>query len=143
MARAVEHHSAGALVFMAGRVLVLRRNDREEWVFPKGHLETGETAEHAAIREVREEAGIDVRLSGALGWTEYTFRHGRRQHHKHVDWFLAALVAGEVTLEPLFCEWRLVDEPGVSALLTHPEDRETAARAFEALRSGMLPPVAR
>lgn len=143
MARAVEHHSAGALVFVDGRVLVLRRNDREEWVFPKGHLEAGELPEQAAIREVREEAGIEVRLLGPLGSTEYGFRHGRRLHHKRVDWFLAARVAGEVSLEPLFCDWRLLDEPGVIALLTHPEDRETAARAFEAIRSGTRPPVAR
>ena len=134
MARAVEHHSAGALVFIDGRVLVLRRNDREEWVFPKGHLEAGELPEQAAIREVREEAGVEVRLLGPLGSTEYSYRHGKRLHHKHVDWFLATRVAGEVRIERVFSDWRLLDEPGVLALLTHPEDRRTAARAFEALK---------
>ena len=139
MARAVEHHSAGALVFIDGRVLVLRRNDREEWVFPKGHPEAGELPEQAAVREVREEAGVEVRLLGPLGSTEYGFRHGKRLHHKHVDWFLAARVAGEVRLEPVFSDWRLLDEPGVLALLTHHEDRSTAARAFETLKEGLGP----
>ncbi len=132
--RTVEHHSAGALVFVDERVLVLRRSDREEWVFPKGHLEAGEGSEVAAIREVREEAGIEVRLLCPLGSTEYSFRRGKRLHHKHVDWFLAARVAGEFSLEPLFCEWRLLDEPALLALLTHPEDRKIAALAFETRR---------
>ena len=46
-----QHHSDGALVFVDGRLLVLRRNDRAEWVFPKGHLESGERPEEAATRD--------------------------------------------------------------------------------------------
>jgi len=134
--RTIEHHSAGALVLVDGRMLVVRRSDREEWVFPKGHLEAGELPEAAAIREVREETGLEVRLVGPLGSTEYTFRHGNRRHHKRVDWFLAERIAGEISLEPLFREWRLADEPGVLALLTHAEDHETAVRAFSTVHGG-------
>ena len=43
-----------------------RSNDRE-WVFPKGHIESGESAEHAAIREVAEEAGVDARIESDVG----------------------------------------------------------------------------
>jgi 8-oxo-dGTP pyrophosphatase MutT (NUDIX family) len=53
----IEHHSAGAVVFIDQRALVLRRGDRNEWVFPKGHLERGEEPQDAALREVREETG--------------------------------------------------------------------------------------
>ena len=126
----IEHHSAGAVVFIDHRVLVLRRRDRNEWVFPKGHLERGELSQEAAIREVREETGLDVSLVGPLGSTEYTFRQGSRIHHKVVDWFLGLRVAGDVRLEPFFAEWRLGEPAQARLLLTHPEDRETLARAI-------------
>ena len=41
------------------RVLVIRSSDGARWVFPKGHVEPGESAEQAATREVREEAGVE------------------------------------------------------------------------------------
>jgi len=132
-----EHHSAGAVVIADGRVLILRRSDREEWVFPKGHLEPGERPEDAAVREVREETGLEVTLSAPLGSTEYRFRQGSRTHHKVVDWFLAAASSGEIELEPFFSAWRLEEEAEASRLLTHPEDRETLARALDALKEDL------
>lgn len=132
-----EHHSAGTLVVIDGRVLVLRRIDRAEWIFPKGHLEPGETPEQAARRETTEETGLEVRIIAPLGATEYAFRHRSRLHHKQVDWFLAAPVAGAVRLEPLFAEWRMEDEASALALLTHEEDRITAVRAFAVLQAGV------
>jgi diadenosine hexaphosphate hydrolase (ATP-forming) len=125
----IEHHSAGAVVIIDLRVLLLRRRDRSEWVFPKGHLEHGERPEDAAVREVREETGLEISIAGPLGSTEYTFRHRSRMHHKVVDWFLGLRVSGEVILEPLFAEWTLEDPVEASRLLTHPEDRGTLALA--------------
>lgn len=54
----------------AGRVeilLVRSKKDPSIWVFPKGHIEDGESAAAAALRETREEAGIDGELLGAVG----------------------------------------------------------------------------
>jgi diadenosine hexaphosphate hydrolase (ATP-forming) len=63
----------------AGGVVVRQRNGAPEyllvrarepagaWVFPKGHIEPGETPEDAAFREVREEAGVHARVEGLLG----------------------------------------------------------------------------
>ncbi len=42
-----------------------------EWTFPKGHIEPGELPEQAAMREIREEAGIVVALAAPIGITSY------------------------------------------------------------------------
>ena len=53
---------AGGVVFSRdGKVLVLGHVDGA-WVFPKGHIEQGETSEAAALREVAEEAGVQAEL---------------------------------------------------------------------------------
>ena len=59
--------TAGALCLIEdddGRVLLVRQPYRAGWGLPGGFLKRGETAEACAVREVREEVGLDVELSG-------------------------------------------------------------------------------
>ena len=87
--------SAGGIVvrFESGRpwfVAGMRRRDREivTWTLPKGTPNPGETTEQTAIREVREETGLDVRILGPLPSIDYQFvQHGTRIH-KTVHYFL-------------------------------------------------------
>lgn len=57
--------------YMSGIVLIERRNPPHGWALPGGFVDYGETLEHAAVREAREETGLDVRL--------------RRQFHTYSD----------------------------------------------------------
>jgi len=50
-----------------GVVLIERRNPPHGWALPGGFIDYGETCEHAAVREMREETGLDVELTGLLG----------------------------------------------------------------------------
>jgi 8-oxo-dGTP pyrophosphatase MutT (NUDIX family) len=52
-------------------LLVEARGRRGEWVLPKGHIEPGETAEAAAVREVEEEAGVCAEAVAPAGESEY------------------------------------------------------------------------
>lgn len=62
-------HIALALIWREGRVLVARRRDDAEhlpgvWEFPGGKCENGETPRDCAVREAREEIGVEIEISG-------------------------------------------------------------------------------
>jgi 8-oxo-dGTP diphosphatase len=62
--------AAGVLLVRDGAVLLVKRRFEPRagaWCLPAGFMEYGETPEHCAVREVREETGLDVRLTGLFG----------------------------------------------------------------------------
>ncbi len=90
--RARKETSAGGVVFRIheGRALfLLIRDSYKNWGFPKGHLEAGEAAEAAALREVREETGLDgLELRGTVATIDWYFRFRGRLIHKVCHFFL-------------------------------------------------------
>src|ERR1700674_939285 len=70
-------------------LLVGARTQPNDWVFPKGHIEPGETAAEAARREVREEAGVEAELLTALDDLEFTTPAGK---HVRVRYFLMRFI---------------------------------------------------
>ncbi len=80
--------AAGGLIFKVSpkgniKVLLAHRPSYDDWSFPKGKAEKGETPEEAAIREVLEETGLHCRIVAPLGATRYRIRGGE----KEVRWF--------------------------------------------------------
>ena len=65
-------------------LLVTGKRNPKSWIFPKGHIEKGETAEAAALRETREEAGVLGKLIGPAGVLEYGFLGAKAR----VEYFL-------------------------------------------------------
>jgi 8-oxo-dGTP diphosphatase len=82
--------AAGGLVVRDGTVLVVHRPRYDDWSLPKGKLEDGESFEEAALREVREETGVECRLVRELDDDHYSDPRGRP---KHVRWWLMEPVA--------------------------------------------------
>ncbi len=58
----------------APRVLLVHRPRYDDWSFPKGGVDEGESLEQAAVREVKEETGIECRIRRALLSTSYIYR---------------------------------------------------------------------
>jgi ADP-ribose pyrophosphatase YjhB (NUDIX family) len=62
--------AAGAVCTLGGRIVLVRRSIEPGyglWVYPGGFVDIGESPRDAAVREAREEAGVDLRLGGLLG----------------------------------------------------------------------------
>src|SRR4029077_451625 len=67
------------------------------WSLPKGHIEAGETAEQAAVREVEEETGIAGEILAELGTIDFWFVADGRRIHKTVRHYLLRRVGGELS----------------------------------------------
>ncbi|MBR6413168.1 MAG: NUDIX domain-containing protein [Oscillospiraceae bacterium] len=126
-------HSAGAVVYTL-------RNGSVQYAiiqsllghhgFPKGHMEAGETEKETAVREIREEIGVDVRLLPAFRSVELYPLPKNSNTYKQVVFFLAQ--AGTQTLRPQRTELRTaVWMPFTKALQTleYDDDRRVLSEA--------------
>ena len=85
--------SAGAVVFYRGEQIKYLLLFSTFWGFPKGHIEPGEQDVQAALREIREEAALQVQLiDGFRHIEDYAYERKGEQHPKRVIYFLGEAV---------------------------------------------------
>ena len=106
-------------------LLVTARRQPGQWVFPKGHIEAGESPEQAAVREVHEEAGVEARVGQPIGATEYRTARGVIR----AQFYLMAFVSEGAPGEDRRRAW-LTDAEARRALL-YEDSRLLIARAVE------------
>ncbi len=133
----VAETSAGGLVVDrvdgSPRGALIGRRDRRGrllWSLPKGHIEDGESAREAAVREVAEETGITGSILDELGVIDFWFIAEGRRVHKTVHHFLMLAQGGELSdadIEVADVAWvPLVEAAG---RLAYDDERELVSRA--------------
>ncbi len=106
------------------RIGLVHRPIHQDWSYPKGKLEEGETFEEAALREVLEETGFTCRLLRFIGHTEYVDRKGRP---KVVAYWVMLAESGSFVPNEEVDELRWVDVVTAGLLLTYERDRSLLA----------------
>lgn len=131
---------ASIAVLREGRVLLAARANeplRGVWTLPGGLVEPGETLAAAALRELREEVGVEATVLGSLTPTEIILHEtdGRLRHHYVVHPHAALWSGGEPAPGPEALAVRWATLPEVAGLETTPGLVATLAEAFA--RAGM------
>lgn len=140
----VEQVSAGGVAYRLNEgkieIAIILTSPERRWQLPKGMIDDGETPELAALREVREEAGIDTELKDALDRTEYWFtaeRDGvRSRFHKYVHWFLLLYTGGDVRdHDHEVEEARWVETGEAFKLLVFKNERDVVEKAVQIIKA--------
>ncbi len=134
--------SAGGVVTRRRRgkaqvALAARRTRRGElvWGLPKGEIEPGESAEAAALREVREETGLEAKILRPLGEIRYFYVWDGVRIRKAVHFFLMRATGGDIALHDQEMEevrWFPLEEALRKA--AYKGERDVLQRAAEQLR---------
>jgi 8-oxo-dGTP diphosphatase len=121
--------AAGGVVERDGRVAVIHRPRYDDWSLPKGKLDRGESWEQAALREVREETGLECELAEELPTVRYMDQRGRP---KTVRYWRMRAVGGDFRPNSEVDELRWLKPKKAAQLLSYEHDR----RLVQALSGG-------
>jgi 8-oxo-dGTP diphosphatase len=102
-------------------LLLIHRPRRNDWTFPKGKVESGETDEACALREVEEETGLRCEFESELATTAHINSKGRL---KEVRYWLMRPVGGEAAPHNEVDAVRWVPLARAAKLLTYQRDRD-------------------
>jgi len=136
--RSARATSAGGVVHRTegGRVeiVLVRRRLPPLWALPKGTPDAGETLAETAIRETREETGLQVEIEEPISAISYFFVHGRTRFHKTVHFFLMHPIGGRLEdHDHEFDEVRWVQIDEALRVMTHATERGVVQRVAEIL----------
>lgn len=129
--------SCGAIIFYTGknntRILLVKNNNGRYWSFPKGHIEIGETEKETAIREIKEETGLDVEIKE--GFREVSDYCPFGKIRKHVVFFLAQAYTDNVVMqEEEIAEYIWVDLQQAHKVCTYDNDLRIIEKAMTTIK---------
>ena len=118
-------------------IALVHRPKYDDWTFPKGKLEAGETDEQAAVREVAEETGLECALGAELSTVRYVDGRGRP---KRVRYWIMTVVGGAIAIPNAEVDdLRWLAPADASTLLTYSHDQALAKHLGETRFAGSRP----
>ncbi len=138
--------SAGGVAFRKNdgqvEIILISVGEARRWQLPKGLINPGEVAEQAALREVREEGGVDAEIISPLEVIEYWYYGGqgerRRRYHKYVHFYLMRYCSGDpIDHDHEVNEARWWEIENAYRALTFPSEKRVVQKALELLERGV------
>ena len=133
--------SAGGVVYREEplRVILIKPSGKDRWQLPKGWIDQGETSEQAAVREVREEAGVTAEVGQKIETVKVFFKDDRTKENviKMVTFYLMKYVSGETKdhhWETEEVEWIAPKE--ALEKLTFKSEKEVLEKGLKILEGG-------
>lgn len=140
----IHEYSSGGIVYRSTdseyQFVAVHRARHTDWSLPKGHIEPGETKEEAALREVKEETGLDARIIAPITDVVYYYRRGRGPesvliqktvHHYLLEAFTFSF--GGPNLEVSECRWVPLND--AQSLLSYENDLKVVGQASQLLNN--------
>lgn len=127
--------SAGGVVYKFEngelKILLISTKEGKTWSLPKGLIEKGENAKETALREIKEETGIDGKIIDEIGETSYWFSMEGEKYFKTVKYFLVQYTGGQINpqWEISSAQWFSPEE--ALEKLTYKTDKEILKKALE------------
>lgn len=128
--------SAGGVVINGANILLLKKFSGD-WVLPKGRLESGESKEEAALREVQEETGVRCEIIRRIGFVKYNYRNREGDFvQKTVHYYYMKGQEGDLRAqrEEGFCEVAYLPYAKAVRVLRHDSERNMVRSAYELSR---------
>lgn len=97
--------SAGGIVFNKNKVLLTKHSQNHYWGFPKGLIDPGQTSKEAALREVKEEGGVEAEIVEKVGESKYFYTFEGEKIFKIATYFLMKYISGD----PKNHDWEMED----------------------------------
>lgn len=127
-------HCAGGVVFHGEEVFLLK-NDKNEWVLPKGVIRNGKIANEVAIARVRYEGGVDAKIIASVGETAYEFYSNTRKCpvHNKIHWFLMEAENGNYSVNKMedFSDGGFFPIDEAIEKVTYSQDKSLVSLAYQ------------
>jgi ADP-ribose pyrophosphatase YjhB (NUDIX family) len=119
--------ASAVVVNDAGDILLQRRADNDQWALPGGTMEVGETLAQTAVREVKEETGIDIEVTGIVGIYSdpghvIAYSDGEVRQEFNIC-FDARMIGGDLKSSEESIDVRFISVPEVDGLSMHESTR--------------------
>lgn len=125
---------AGGVVFHENKVFILK-NEKDEWVLPKGKIRTGDLVLETAMKRVREETGLDVKVVSTAGETSYEFYSLSRQKPvcNEIIWFIMEAYSPEYKINTTegFKEGGFFELEEAMEMITYSQDKSLVNLSYQ------------